>query len=90
MFDEQQPDQQQPRPPQISITAPVILVACAVGGLLLGFGLCGTQASFHNQPLSILSKVGLILFIASVLGLAAGILWLIVLAITGISRATKS
>jgi hypothetical protein len=80
-------DEHQTPPPKLNILPPAIVIACGGAGILFSFGLCGTQASFQNQPLSILSKVGLILFIASVLGLAAGILWLIVLAIIGISRA---
>ena len=86
MFNNHQPDDLQPRSTQPNLKYPVVIIACAGGGLLVSFGLCGTAASFHNQRLSTVAITGLALFIASAVALLGGIIWLIVLAIAGIFR----
>lgn len=83
MFDEYERSR-----PQLSITPPVITIACGGGGAILSFGLCGIGGLIRGSRLPVLSTVALFLFGLSVLAMIVGFLWLVVVAIVNSTRKT--
>lgn len=85
MFD----DQQSPKR-ELNLTRPLIVVACAGGGILLSFGLCGASAAISRSHSSSLNAAfgiaGLVALALSVLGFIAGCLWLVSAAIINAVR----
>jgi hypothetical protein len=65
-----------------------ILIGSAIG-LVVGFGTCGLGASLNLKSqgaTQILVPIGLILFVASVLGLIVSTVWLLVRLIVSMTR----
>jgi hypothetical protein len=84
-------DEQQTRRPGLNLTHPLIVIACAGGGILLSFGLCGTNLAMqrHGVPaygMPVLARAGITLFALSVLSFIGGLLWLVVAAIINAFR----
>jgi hypothetical protein len=65
-----------------------ILIGSAIG-LVLGFGTCGLGAML-NAKVPVMTRalvpIGLVLFVASVLGLVVSVVWLLVAVIVGATR----
>lgn len=85
MFDEQQTRR------KLSLTQPLIVIACAGGGILLSFGLCGAnllmgQRAVVGIAVPAIARAGVILFALSILCFIGGTLWLVVAAIINAVR----
>jgi len=82
-------DEQQQRRREIRLKRPLIVLACAGGGLLLSLGLCGANLSVRGQAHygeGILGGLGLVLFGISLLSLIGSFLWLVAAAIINAIR----
>lgn len=85
MFDEQQSTKR-----EFDLTQPLIVIACAGGGVLLSFGLCGAAAAIPGGYSSSLSTglgiSGLIVLGFSVFAIIIAFLWLAAAAIINTFR----
>lgn len=79
-------DEHQSRKPAISITPSVITIACAGGGMLLSFGLCGATTLIPGPHLPILQSLGVLLFGLSVLAIIVSVAWFVIVIIANAFR----
>lgn len=86
MLDEYQPDGKSARRTEFSLTQPLIVMACAGGGILLSIGLCGAASMIPGGRVASLGTTGIALFVLSVLSLIGAILWLVVAVIANAFR----
>lgn len=85
MFD----DQQQPRQ-ELKVHRPLILIACAGGGILVSLGLCGVAAAVPNNQSSSLGAglgiSGLVVLGLSVIVMIVAVLWLLAVVLMNVFR----
>ena len=67
------------------MTVPLMVLACAGGGLLLSFGLCGAAASASGH-LRALGSVGVSIFLISIAALPVGFIWLVIIVLINAFR----
>jgi hypothetical protein len=79
-------DDPQPRKSAISLTIPAIVLACGVGAMVLGFGLCGAFGMAGQGGLRAIGNVALILFFVGLVAVVVGFVWLIIAAIVSAVR----
>lgn len=86
MFNEHQPNEHQPEKRELDLKLPLMVIACAGGGVLLSFGLCGTAAAIPAARLSRISAAGFYLFFLSILTIIVGCFWMLIAAIINAVR----
>lgn len=84
-------DEHQSRLPALSLTPALVIIACAGGGILLSFGLCGVNLINGDRAavgiaVPYLARAGVILFGLSVIAILIGAVWLLVIGIINAIR----
>lgn len=72
--------------PRLGIVPPVVAIACAGGGLLLSFGLCGATSLMPQNRLAFLGMFGAWLFVLSLIVLFVAVFWLVIVLIINAFR----
>jgi len=76
----------QPEPARPSLSAPMMLMAISVAGVLLSFGICGIAAITPEAVTSIFSGTGAVVFGLGVLVMVVSVLWFFLAMIVGALR----